>query len=102
MSPTHLLPGPADRDDRYNTATLQHPGIDPVRLSFSIGLRTARDLVGQARSDPGRALIDMVGRFRAVVLAEPIPAHRIRTRPRVIKRAISKYRAKERNIDRRT
>ena len=38
----------------------------------------------------------------AAVLAEPMPARRIRTRPRVVKRAISKYRAKERSIDRRT
>lgn len=83
-------------------ATLQHPGLDPDRLSFSIGLRTARDLVVQARGILAGAVIDLVGRVGAAVLAEPMPARRIRTRPRVIKRAISKYRATERNINRRT
>ncbi len=83
-------------------ATLQHSGVDPDRLSFSIGLSTARELVIQARGIMTGAVIELVGRIGAAVLAEQMPACRIRTRPRVIKRAISKYRAKERNIDRRT
>lgn len=83
-------------------ATLQHPGVDPDRLSFSIGLRTARDLVIQAQGIMAGAVIDLVGRIGAAVLAEPMPARRTRTRPRAIKRAISKYRAKESNVDRRT
>lgn len=83
-------------------ATLQHPDIDPDRLSFSIGLRTARDLVVQARGILAGTVIDIVGHIGAAVLAEPIPAHRIRTRPRVIKHAISRYRAKQRNVGRRT
>ena len=83
-------------------ATLQHPRVDPDRLSFSIGLRTARDMVIQARGIMAGAVIDVVGRIGSAVLTEPMPARRIRTRPRVIKRAISKYRATERNVDRRT
>lgn len=83
-------------------ATLQHPGIDPDRLSFTIALRTARDQVVQARGILTGAPVDLAGRIGAAVMAAPMPARRIRTRPRVIKRAISKYRAKARNIDRRT
>ncbi|MET3206844.1 hypothetical protein [Arthrobacter sp. UYEF13] len=47
-------------------------------------------------------MIDLGGRIGAAVLAELMPARRIRTRPRVVKRAISKYGAKERDIDSRT
>ncbi|WP_426979943.1 IS4 family transposase (plasmid) [Pseudarthrobacter sp. O4] len=83
-------------------AALQHPGIDPDRLSFSIALRTARDQVVHAYGTAAGATIDLIGRIGTAILAEPLPARRIRTRPRVIKRAISKYRAKERNVDRRT
>lgn len=82
--------------------TLRHPRTDPDRLSFSIALRAARDQVIQARGILAEVVIDLVGRIGAAVLAELMPARRIRTRPRVVKRAISKYRAKERDIDRRT
>jgi hypothetical protein len=82
--------------------TLQHLDIDPDRLSFTIALNTARDQVIQARGIMTGAVVDLIGRIGAAVLAEPMPARRIRTRVRVIKRAISKYRAKERNTDRRT
>ncbi|WP_225668920.1 transposase [Arthrobacter sp. AET 35A] len=82
--------------------TLRHPEIDPDRLSFTIGLRSARDQVVQARGILSGAVVDLVGRIGAAVLAEPLPARRIRSRPRVVKLAISKYRAKERDVDRRT
>ena len=82
--------------------TLRHPEIDPDRLSFTIGLRSARDQVVQARGILSGIVVDLVGRIGAAVLAEPLPARRIRSRPRVVKRAISKYRAKERDADRRT
>ena len=83
-------------------ATLRHPGTTPDRLSFTIALRAARDQVIQARGILTGTTVDLVGRIGAAVLAEPLPARRTRSRPRVIKRAISKYRAKERGIDRRT
>lgn len=83
-------------------AVLAEPDIDPDRLSFSIGLRTARDLVIQARGIVTGTIIDLVGRIGAAVKAELMPRRRIRIRPRIIKRAISKYRAKERSPDRRT
>lgn len=83
-------------------ATLQRPGMDPDRLSFTIALRTARDQVIQSRGIMAGATIDLVGRIGAAVLAELLPARRTRTGPRAIKRAISKYRAKSRDTDRRT
>ncbi|RAX48025.1 hypothetical protein DQ353_17220 [Arthrobacter sp. AQ5-05] len=82
--------------------TLEHPDIDPDRLSFSIALNTARDEVIQARGIPAEALIDLVGRIGSAVLAEVMPKRRIRTGVRVVKRAVSKYRAKTRDVGRRT
>ncbi|MHA7299014.1 hypothetical protein, partial [Pseudarthrobacter sp. MDT3-1] len=43
-----------------------------------------------------------VGCIGAALRADLMPDRRTRTRPRVIKRAISKYRAEGRAIDRRT
>lgn len=83
-------------------AVLARPDIDPDRLSFSIALRTARDMLIQARGIMTGAVIDLTGRIGAAILAEPMPKRRIRIRPRIIKRAISKYRAKEQNPNRRT
>ncbi|GAB3997034.1 hypothetical protein GCM10029992_66040 [Glycomyces albus] len=36
------------------------------------------------------------------MLAHPLPDRRLRTAPRVVKRAISKYHARKNHIDRRT
>lgn len=47
-------------------------------------------------------MTDLVGRIGFAVLAEVRPKRRIRTRARVVKRAISKFPAKERNVERRT
>ncbi|MFF3573397.1 hypothetical protein [Nocardia jiangxiensis] len=38
--------------------------------------------------------VDLIGRIGAAVLAAPLPARRQRSSPRVVKRAISKHRAK--------
>ncbi|WP_270264407.1 hypothetical protein [Kocuria marina] len=80
-------------------ATLQHPGIDPDRLSFTIALDTAHDQVVQARGTFTGGTTNLVGAIGAALLAEPMPARRIRTRLRVVKRAISMFRAKARNIE---
>jgi hypothetical protein len=82
--------------------TLERPEIDPDRLSISIALRAARDQVIQARGILTGATVDLIGRIGAAILAEVMPKRRIRLRARIIKRAISKYRAKERNADRRS
>ncbi|WP_270452001.1 hypothetical protein [Kocuria marina] len=83
-------------------ATLQHPGIDPDRLSSTIALHTAHDQVVQARGTFTGAATNLVGAIGAALLAEPMPARRIRTRPHVVKRAISMFRAKARNIKHQT
>ncbi|MBC9731473.1 IS4 family transposase [Streptomyces sp. TRM68367] len=74
-------------------ATATHPGTDPDRASFSIALNTARDLLVQAAGVISTA-VDLVGTIGRRVLADLMPDRRIRTRPRVVKRAISRYNAK--------
>jgi hypothetical protein len=80
-------------------ATGTRPQIDPDRASFTIALQTARDLVIQAAGVIAGTVIDLVGTIGRHVLANLMPARRTRTRPRVVKRAISKYNAKG-SIDR--
>ncbi|MFE4409216.1 hypothetical protein ACIQFZ_28415 [Streptomyces sp. NPDC093064] len=74
-------------------ATATHAGTDPDRASFSIALNTARDLLIQAAGVINTA-VDLVGTIGRRVLADLMPDRRIRTRPRVVKRAISRYNAK--------
>ncbi|MFG1805712.1 IS4 family transposase [Streptomyces sp. NPDC049040] len=74
-------------------ATATRPGADPDRASFSIALNTARDLLVQATGVISTA-VDLVGTIGRRVLADLMPDRRIRTRPRVVKRAISRYNAK--------
>lgn len=83
-------------------AILHRPAIDPDRLSFTTALRTARDQIVQAAGIITTSSVDLVGRIGAAILADLLPQRRTRTRPRVTKRAISKYRAKGRTVDRRT
>ncbi|WP_244313305.1 IS4 family transposase [Streptomyces zinciresistens] len=75
-------------------ATATRPDIDPDRASFTTALNTARDLVIQAAGVIADTVIDLVGTIGRRILADPMPDRRIRTRPRVVKRAISKYNAK--------
>lgn len=83
-------------------AVLDRTDIDPDRLSFTTALHAARDQIIQTAGLIADVTIDLVGRIGAAVLADLMPDRRVRTRPRVIKRAISKYRAKGQDIDRRT
>ncbi|MEW1982587.1 IS4 family transposase [Citricoccus sp. NPDC079358] len=83
-------------------ALLDRPDIDPDRASFTTALRTARDQIIRAAGTIAATTIDLVGTIGAAIRADLMPARRVRTRPRVVKRAISKYRAKGRDIDRRT
>lgn len=83
-------------------AVLHRPDIDPDRTSFSTALNTARDQIIHAEGIIAATRIDIVGRIGAAVLDALVPTRRVRTRQRVIKRAISKYRAKGPDIDRRT
>lgn len=80
-------------------ATIAQPGIDPDRGSFTIALAAARDqliLAAGVIADTVIAdtVIDLVGTIGRHVLADLLPDRRLRTNPRVVKRAISKFVAK--------
>jgi hypothetical protein len=75
-------------------ATASCPGIDPDRAGFTIALHTAQDQVIRAAHVITGTVVDVVGTIGRQVLAHLMPARRIRTRPRVVKRAISKYQAR--------
>ena len=81
-------------------ATSTQPGIDPDRASFTIALNTARDQLIQAAGIIAGTTIDIVGRIGRLVLANLMPDRRLRTNPRTVKRAMSKYNAKTRAINR--
>jgi hypothetical protein len=70
------------------------PDIAPDRASFKIALTTARDQVIQAAGVIAGTVIDLIGVIGRAVLADPLPKRRVRISPRVVKRAISKHRAK--------
>ncbi|MEU7004927.1 IS4 family transposase [Nonomuraea sp. NPDC046570] len=75
-------------------ATAAHPGIAPDRASFTVALNTARDQVIQTAGVIAGTVIDLIGTIGRQVLAHLMPERRIRTSPRVVKRAISKYNAR--------
>jgi len=78
-------------------ATDSRPGTTPTG-PFS--LSTARDQLIQAAGVIADTVIDLVGTIGPAVLANLLPDRRIRTRPRIVKRAIFKYNAKGSNVDR--
>jgi hypothetical protein len=75
-------------------ATSTIPGTSPDRASFTIALQTARDQLIQAAGVIADTIIDLAGAIGRQILASLMPSRRIRTSPRVVKRAISKYNAK--------
>jgi hypothetical protein len=77
------------------------PGTDPDRASFAIALSTARDQVIHAAGVTTSTGTDLTGTIGRRVLASLMPGRRLRTSPRVVKRAISKYNARGK-IDRTT
>jgi hypothetical protein len=81
-------------------AMITRPDIDPDRASFSIAWQTARDQLVQVANVIADAVIDLVGTIGRHVLADLMPARRLRVCPRIVKRAISKYQARGPNIDR--
>lgn len=72
-------------------STLGQSDIDPDRGSFTIALHAARDQLVAAAGVIADTVIDLVGTIGRQVLAQLLPARRVRTNPRVVKRAISKY-----------
>jgi hypothetical protein len=78
-------------------ATLDQPGLDPDRGSFTVALHAARDQLVAAAGVIADTVVDLVGEIGRHVLDHLMPARRVRTNPRVVKRAISKYVASSKN-----
>lgn len=83
-------------------ATDSVPGTDPDRAGFTIALAAARDQVILATGVIADTVIDLVGAIGRHVLAQLLPQRRVRTKDRIVKRAISKYNARGPAIDRTT
>lgn len=83
-------------------AILHRNDLAAGRLSFTTALLAAREQIARATGAMPDTPADLIGKIGAAILENLIPLQGPRTRPRVIKRAISKYRAKGRDIDRRT
>jgi hypothetical protein len=77
------------------------PGTDPDRASFTVALNTARHQVMLAAGITAGNTTDLAGTIGRSVLASLMPPRRLRTSPRVFKRAISKYNARGK-VDRTT
>jgi hypothetical protein len=75
-------------------ATLGHPTASPGRAGFTIALHTARDQLIHAAGITTDTTIDLTGNIGRAVLAALLPPPATRICPRVVKRAISKHRAK--------
>jgi hypothetical protein len=72
-------------------ATVDRPDVDPDRGCFTVALHAARDQLVAAAGVIADTVIDLVGTIGRQVLDQLLPARRVRTNPRVVKRAISKY-----------
>ena len=83
-------------------ATDSIPGTDPDRAGFTTALAAARDQLILAAGVITDTHIDLIGTIGRHVLAHLQPARRIRTKDRIVKRAISKYNARGPAIDRTT
>lgn len=83
-------------------ATDSVPGTDPDRAGFTTALAAARDQLVLAAAITADTVIDLVGVIGRTVLAHLLPERRIRTKDRIVKRAISKYNARGPAIDRTT
>ena len=75
-------------------ATDSDPAVAPDRASFTVALHAARDQIIHAAGVLAGTTVDLVGRIGRAVLADLLPKRRMRISPRVVKRAISKHRAK--------
>lgn len=80
-------------------ATATNPTASPDRASFTVALHAARDQLIHAAGVIAGTVIDLVGAIGRAVLTDLMPTRRTRVSPRVVKRAISKHRAKG-DIDR--
>lgn len=82
-------------NDATSSATSDQAGLDPDRASFTVALHAARDQLvlaaGVLPDTTTAATVDLVGQIGRAVLTHLMPTRRLRTSPRVVKRAISKY-----------
>jgi hypothetical protein len=69
-------------------------GVAADRAGFTTALHTARDQIVHAAGIITHTPVDLVGRIGRAVLDHLHPPRRVRVCPRVVKRAISKHRAK--------
>ncbi|WP_424863369.1 hypothetical protein [Streptomyces sp. MMS24-I29] len=83
-------------------ATDSVPGTDRDQAGFTTALAAARDQLLLAAGIITGTDIDLVGTIGRHVLAQLVPARRVRTKDRIVKRAISKYNACGPAIDRTT
>jgi hypothetical protein len=70
---------------------LARPDLDPDRGSFTVALHAARDQLISAAGVIADTVIDLAGAIGREVLAHLLPDRRLRSSPRVVKRAISKH-----------
>jgi hypothetical protein len=77
-------------------------GVDPDRVSFTIAVQTARDLLTQAANVIADTAIDLAGKIGRQVLDNLLPARRLRVSPRTVKRPLSRYAYKSLRINRKT
>ncbi|MEU1394465.1 MULTISPECIES: IS4 family transposase [unclassified Nonomuraea] len=75
-------------------ATSAPAALPADRASFTIALHTARDQIIHAAGIMADSVVDLIGAIGRAVLADPLPSRRVRVSPRIVKRAISKHRAK--------
>lgn len=71
--------------------TLGRADVDPDRGSFTVALHVARDQLTAAAGVIADTQVDLVGTIGRHLLDQLLPTRRVRTNPRVVKRAISKY-----------
>ncbi|MEV6160548.1 hypothetical protein AB0L71_01195 [Streptomyces sp. NPDC052052] len=83
-------------------ATDSLPGTDPDRAGFTVALPAARDQLVLAAGIITDTVADLVGVIGRHVLAQLLPKRRVRTKDRIVKRAIPKYNARGPAIDRAT
>jgi Insertion element 4 transposase N-terminal/Transposase DDE domain len=81
-------------------ATSTQPDTDPDRASFTIAWHAARDQLIHAAGVITDTTIDLIGTIGRHVLANLLPARRLRVCPRIVKWAISKYQARGPTVDR--
>lgn len=83
-------------------ATLTRTDIAAGQTSFSVALLASSDQLVLTAGTIAFTTIDLVGKIGAAVLANLLPVQGPRAGTRMVKRAISKNRAKGRDIDRKT